>query len=288
MKTLARTLGALALAAAAGAFAQSAKVEAVQYPAWLERGGNIVPLPPGIELESKDKLRTGANARVLLRLREGSSVKLGENARFEVERVEQRGIFRAALQVISGAFRFTTEALAKRQRRDITIKVRNIPAGIRGTDVWGKSTEERDLVCLLEGNVSVGAEGREPVTLDKPGAFYQKPRGGEPQLASVDRKQIDIWSRETEIDPDGPAGRVGGAWRVVASKLERRDSALALSRTLRASGYPAQVAAEKGGIFVVQVPGLASEAAARAVMANLRSIPGVTIPSVGPMSGKGG
>ncbi|HET9470743.1 MAG TPA: FecR domain-containing protein [Usitatibacter sp.] len=279
---------ALALAIAGPAAAQKAKVEAVQYPAWLERGGYTVPLAPGITLESRDRLRTGANARVVVRMGEGSTVKLGENARFEIQRVEDRGIFRAALQVLTGAFRFTTEALAKRQHRDITIKVTNITAGIRGTDVWGKSTGERDLVCLLEGKVSVRADGGPDVTLDKPLDFYQKPRGGEAAVARVDPKQVEIWSAETEIGQGAPAARVGGTWRVIASKFERRDAALALSRRLRASGYPAQVVDEASGVFVVQVPGLAGEAEARALMAQLRGIPGVTIPSVGAVGARAG
>lgn len=288
MKRWAMALAVAVAAGWSGVQAQSVRVEAVQYPAWLERGGNTVPLAPGIELEARDKVRTGADARAVLRFREGSTVKLGENARFEIERVESRGIFRAALQVISGAFRFTTEALARRQRRDISIRVRNITAGIRGTDVWGKSTNERDLVCLLEGKVSVASEGKEPVTLENPFDFYQKPRDGEAQVARVDAKQIEIWSAETEIAREGPAARVGGTWRVVASKFERRDLALGLSRRLRANGYPSQVIDEPGGIFVVQIAGLAGEPEARALMAKLRGIPGVTIPSVGPVPGREG
>jgi len=276
---------ALVLAIAGPAAAQTAKVEAVQYPAWLERGGYSVPLAPGITLEARDRLRTGANARVLVRMGEGSTVKLGENARFEIQRIDNRGIFRAALQVLAGAFRFTTGALAKRQHRDVTIKVTNITAGIRGTDVWGKSTDERDLVCLLEGKVSVRADGGPDVTLDKPFDFYQKPRGEEAKAARVDAKQMEIWAAETEIGQGAPAARVGGTWRVVASKFERRDSALALNRRLRASGYPAQMIDEGNGVFVVQVPGLAGEAEARGLMAQLRGIPGVTIPSVSRVGG---
>ena len=134
----------MVVGATEAALAQSARVEAVQYPAWIDRDGKSAPLTPGTPLQSKDQLRTGANARVLLRLSEGSSVKLGENARFEVEEIQQKGVFRAALQVLAGAFRFTTEAIAKRQHRDITIKVRNVTAGIRGTDVWGKAFDDRD------------------------------------------------------------------------------------------------------------------------------------------------
>ncbi|HSN21233.1 MAG TPA: FecR domain-containing protein [Usitatibacter sp.] len=280
--------GCVAALLSASAFAQAVRVEAVQYPAWLERGGFSVPLVPGTELRAQDGLRTGRNARAVLRLAEGSTVKLGENARFRIERVEQKSVFRAALQVIAGAFRFTTRAIAKRQRRDVTIRVSSITAGIRGTDVWGKATGERDLVCLFEGRVQVAAEGREPVTLDQPRDFYQKPRDGEPVLARVDAAQVETWSRETEIPADGGAATVGGTWRVVASKFQRRDTALALRSRLRAAGYPAQVIDEKNGVFVVQVPGLAGELQARAVMANLRGIEGVTIPSVGAMGGAGG
>lgn len=281
MKIAAIVAAAFAALLCAPAAAQSMRVEAVQYPAWLERGGYSVPLVPGTALRADDTLRTGADARAQLRLDEGGTVKLGENARFRIEHVEHRGIFRAALHVIAGAFRFTTHAIDKRGHRDVTIKVSSITAGIRGTDLWGKSTRERDLVCLLEGTVKVGVEGAQPVTLDKPLDFYQKPRDGEPMRARVDAAQMRVWARETEIAPDGAAAKVGGDWRVVASKFRRRDTALELRSRLRAGGYPAQVVDEKNGIFVVQVTGLAGEIEARALMAKLRDIPGVTIPSVG-------
>ena len=135
-------------------------------------------------------------------------------------------------------------------------------------------------MCLLEGHVSVAAEGHPPVTLDNPLDFYQQPRGGEPALAKVDPAQVELWQKETEISADGAAARMGGAWGVIASKFERRDAALALRVRLRAAGYPAQVIDEKNGVFVVQVAGLDGEAQARTLMANLRAIEGVTIPSI--------
>jgi hypothetical protein len=60
-----------------------AVVEAVQMPAWVERGGGRMPLAPGMALQSDDDLRTGADARLLLKLAEGSAVKLGENAQLK-------------------------------------------------------------------------------------------------------------------------------------------------------------------------------------------------------------
>lgn len=259
--------------------APPAVVEAVQYPAWLERGGNTVPLTPGTVLQSSDKLRTGDNARVQLKLSEGSAVKLGEKAQFVIERVEEKGFFKATLNVLTGAFRFTTDAIRKSQKRDVSIKVKNVTAGVRGTDLWGKSTDERDLVCLLEGKISVGSQGHPDVTLDKPLDFYQKPRDGQPQVAKVDQAQIDQWAKETEIQKDGAAARAGGRWRVVAASGGKRDDALGLNRRLRSAGYPSEIAAD-GQNFSVRIGGLAGEAEARAVVANIRAVQGVTAPRV--------
>ena len=261
--------------------AEGAVVEAVQYPAWLERGGAAVPLAPGTALRAQDQLRTGNNARVQIRMGEGSTVKLGENARFSVDRTDDRGVFRAALSVLSGAFRFTTDALRKAQRREITIKVKNVTAGIRGTDLWGKSTDERDLVCLLEGKIAVGSEGHPTVTLDQPLDFYQRPRDGAPSVAKVDEKQIAVWAKETEMSPDGAGARTGGDWRVTVAAFPSRDDALSLNRRVRASGYPSVVAAREGA-FLVEIGGLAGESEARALMGNLRSIPGVSMPVIQP------
>ena len=276
-----KAIAGWALAFAAGtAWAQSARVEAVQYPAWLERGGHTVPLAPGTTLQARDRLRTGDNARVQLRLGEGSTVKLGERAQFVIERAEDRGVFRAALSVIAGAFRFTGQALNR--RRDISIRVNNATAGIRGTDLWGKSTEERDIVCLIEGRISVVSPGHPEVTLDQPLDFYQQRRGAAPEVAKVDAKQLEIWARETELSPDGPVASAAGKWRVIAGVYAKRDHALRLNRALRAAGYPFQVV-PKDADFAVQLGGLSGEGEARALMANLRGIPGIELPKVEPV-----
>ena len=263
------------------ATAQGAVVHAVQYPAWLERGGASVPLTPGTKLQAQDQVRTGPNARVEMKLPEGSTVKLGEKARFVIDRTDNRGFFRSTMSVIAGAFRFTTEALRKATKREVTIKVKNVTAGIRGTDLWGKSTDERDLVCLLEGKISVGSEGHPDVTLDQPLDFYQRPRDGAPSVAKVDEKQIAIWAAETEMSADGAAATIGGDYRVTAAAFPSRDDALAMNRRLRANGYPS-VMMQRDGAWLVEIGGLAGESQARALMANLRSIPGVSMPVIQP------
>jgi len=274
----------LLLAAAVPAFAQPARVDAVQAPAWLERGGRTVPLAPGTVLGGQDKVLTGANARVRVKLGEGSDVRLGEYAEFTLDRAEDRGgTFRAALAVLKGAFRFTTNLVARAHPRDVTIRVKNVTAGIRGTDLWGKSTDERDLVCLLEGAISVGSEGFPTVKLDTPNDFYQRPRaGGEPQVSKVDAAQVALWSKETALEDDA-AAREGRGWRIVAATLPNRDDALRMARALRVAGFAADVAPGPENATLVRVGAFATESQARTVMGNLRGHPGVLLPKVVPI-----
>ena len=149
----------LALAAQAWA-APQAVVDAVQAPAWRDREGRVEPLAPGMALQSRDRIRTGEGSRVYLKLADGSTVKLGENGVLLAERLgpSEKQFYSAALDVAKGAFRFTTDKLRKLSRRDISIRVATVTAGIRGTDIWGKTEPERDFVCLLEGRITVSHE----------------------------------------------------------------------------------------------------------------------------------
>jgi len=87
----------------------------VKMPVWLERGGKLSAVRPGMTLQAGDKLKTGLSSRLLLRMDEGSLVKLGENAQLDVDKLlpaeDKQGFFEAVLNVVKGAFRFTTTTL---------------------------------------------------------------------------------------------------------------------------------------------------------------------------------
>src|SRR5688572_21929442 len=218
MKPLARyALAAAALIASAQALAQpAAVVEGVQMPAWVERSGRTSPVAPGMSLQAGDQLRTGAGSRLLVKLSEGSLVKLGENGRLTIaEMTPTQEVFRAAMRVLEGAFRFTTDVTARQRRRDVNISVATVTAGIRGTDLWGRSRDERQIVCLIEGRIEVGAEGEQPVVMDQPRQFYVRDKGKTQPVGLVEPQQLNQWAKETEIESGKGAARVGGKWSVV-------------------------------------------------------------------------
>jgi hypothetical protein len=266
-----------------------AEVEALQMPAWLTRDGQRTPLAPGARLRNGDRIDTGAGSRALLRLPDGSLVKLGEKARFSLDGVSGArrtdGLFNATLNVLQGAFRFTTTALYKfRGRRDIEVRFPTVTAGIRGTDLWGKATAEREIVALIEGRITVTRRGTPPLDLDQPRSLYQALRNaGVLPVEQISDEALAVYAAETEIAPGQGAAGKGGKWRVYAARVRTQDEALAVYDRLREAGYPATIhPTQKEGttVYQVRIGGLLSEADGVAVAIRLKSELGLTDVSV--------
>ena len=278
-----RYLIAAALAAVpALAWSQAAVVEGVQMPAWVERGGARAPISPGMALRQGDQVRTGGGSRLLLRLSEGSLVKLGENASLRVtELAPTKDLFKGALSVLEGAFRFTTTALGINRRRDININVATVTAGVRGTDLWGKSVPARQVVCLIEGKIEVGAPGEAPVTLDQSRQFYQRTNDQTQPVGFVEPAQLGEWAKETEIEAGKGAARRGGRFGVELARVESQNDALAVYDAARAAGYPAEIRPirqEDKLTYIVRIRSLPSRAEAQALANQLKGRFGVAEP----------
>lgn len=255
-------------------------VESVLPPAWVERAnGRRDPLTIGMPLANGEKVHTGDGGKAMLRLSEGSAVKLGESGMLAVsdllEKKDAKGaVVSASLQVVRGAFRFTTGLLgtSPNAQRNVNVRVNAVTAGIRGTDVWGKSEDERDIVCLLEGRITV-SHGSAQFTMQEPNAFYIAPRTGQaapPGTVSAD--QIREWSAETEIDPRTGAMRRGGTASVLVASSADERSANAQRDKLRDSGFPAEVARAADGRYEVRIGSLSDAVEASMLATRLQKL----------------
>lgn len=294
--SIASTNAAFAAASSAYGEPPAAIVDGVVMPAWLERAGKRQPVYPGMLLQERDRIETGANARILLTLPEGSKIKLGESAQLGFDALvakregEQGAIFlKSALNVVTGAFRFTTSVLSKaRSRREVDIRLATVTAGIRGTDLWGKQGGAKEIVCLLEGQIEVSrdpvaGQSTAPVLLDQPLQFYIAPKD-KPTLpiGRVPDAQLAQWTEETDIARDAGGASVDGRWKLSFAEQTTFANAMALYEDLRRQGYAAQFHPEKKAgkrIYVVQLANLSSEGDARA-LANKLGRGGNAIPSV--------
>lgn len=287
-----------------------AVVSGVKMPAWLERGAQRFALAPGVELYSGDALVTGTDARLLLLAADGSAIKLGENARMQLSGMTQyrhdEPMFTALLDVAKGAFRFTTSALAKLRKREVSIKVADVTLGIRGTDVWGKvggsmkiadlekammgkamaghdkqATMTFDVVCLVEGQVSMEHAAQGGLMMAQPMTLLMMPAGEAPMAVSeVTKEQLDKWLLETEIVAGQGAARSGGRWKVNLMEVADQPAALAAYERLRTAGYAVRIQQLAAGRFRLHLTQLPTRAEAEALAHALTGKLGIQSPTV--------
>jgi len=257
--------------------APDAVVEGIQLPAWVTRDGKRQPLALGTELTNSDEVSTGGSSRLLLRLGDGSVVKLGENGRLQLSDLVQKrkeGFIAATLKVIEGAFRFTTNAAAKaRGSRDITVQFPTVTAGIRGTDIWGKNLGDKEVVVLIEGKIIVTRTGDHPVEMKDPLTYLQAPKTGAATVEAVPMEQLKAWAAETEISDGAGALRKGGRWKLYLGSYQQQLEALSLYDSLRREGYPVRIQpgqADGGQIYRLRLAGFSSEQEANALGARLK------------------
>jgi len=252
-------------------------VEGIRLPAWVIRDGQRKPLALGAALKNSDQVSTGSNARVLLRLGDGSMVKLGENASLELSNLVQKPqnhFIAATLKVLEGAFRFTTEtAMKHRASRDITVQFATLTAGIRGTDIWGKNLGDKEVIVLIEGKITVTRAGEQTIQMNDALTYLQAPRTGAATMQPVLADQLKAWADETELGEAHGSLRKGGRWKLYIGSYREQLQALSLYDSLRREGYPVRIQpqqAEDGMRYRLRLAGFPSQQEADVVGLRLK------------------
>lgn len=184
--------------------AVSAVVETFQMPAWINLDGEKKAMRIGMQIQQQTAVETGDGGKVYIEMEEGSRLKVGPKSAVKVLTLKTKeqtsnNIFKSVINIVRGAFRFTTNARYKSRKRDITFKVRAITAGIRGTDIWGKSVPEKDFICLLEGAIKIKKNGEAEQEMNHPATFFVVKRNQPSSpIKPVAPKLIKKWSKITD------------------------------------------------------------------------------------------
>lgn len=195
------TIICLSFPISAIAIPSAAVVDAVQARAAFQREGRQQPLAQGIELYTGDIITTGAKARVVIRLPDTSLVRIGAHAHVKFEQltppVSKSAILTAVFNVFKGVFRFTAN---HNNPLDVKIRVGNsISAGIRGTDVYTHAQADQDIVCLIDGQISVQA-GEVKAMLTQPREGFIVPKGSSPlPISLISEEKFQKWLKNSEI-----------------------------------------------------------------------------------------
>ncbi len=270
-----------ALAAGLASAPKTLIVEAVQMPAWTVDRGERRPLSPGDGIGTDQPVETGADAALVMRMPEGSALRIGEKSRLSVPQLavdHELGTIglRARVKLDDGFLRFTTTALAQAVgRREVDFNVRTATIGVRGTDFWAMTDAVHDAACLFEGKVQLDTRDQGQLVLEQPTAFWARffDKPVQP-VGNANPAELAKFLRSTEPQPGHGIALAGGRWRTVAALESDPARAAALAKRLRAAGFPALVRPVKGG-HEVRINLLATRQDAAAVLDKIAAIDGV-------------
>ena len=143
--------------------------------------GQKRPLQAASPVHLLDVVTTGADARLVVELDDGTVLTLGENAELKIDEFVFRkpGVSDRLKLFAGGAFRFTTGRLAKTAGSVIEINTRVPVLGVRGTDFWAGPLDGNYSVLLFDGALEVSNNGA-AVMLDDPGEGTNITDGGSP------------------------------------------------------------------------------------------------------------
>ena len=221
-------------------YAESNVIAALQSPVWLQRDNTIRALKVGDEIITGDKIRTGANARVLIRLGEGSDVKLGEKTRWILQEhpdASTNKIFSALMVVVKGAFRFTTTKLSKNRKRKILARLNTATIGIRGTDVWGSVEEAKTFIVLIEGNIEIEENGQTTAMSDPLSLFSASNNSPAEPLSTINLNDLSGYAEQTELQVHKGVQSVGGRWQLNLASYREQENVERLQGMLNKDGY---------------------------------------------------
>lgn len=268
----------------ATAVAAGGKVESLQMPAWLERNNQLIAISPGLELMSGDKISTGDNARLLLHMDEGSLLKLGSNAELVFNSLmpaeEEGGFFEATLNVLKGSFRFTTTALSSTYKRQLKFQIGSVTAGIRGTDIWGSSSNDKDMLCLIEGQITAHRQGEPEFTMRNALTLYLVPKNQSAlPVSAVTEEKLALWAEETELVRASGILSQAGQWRLNLISVTNESSVTSIKAKLNSAGYAAdiQTAVVHGkDWYRLGISGFNSRQEANAIAASIEGLYGIS------------
>ena len=112
----------------------------------------------GATIHMKDRLRTGANARLQVTFRDNSVLTLGEKANVVIDRYvfnpgKSKG--EVLLSATQGAFRFAGGKIDQMHQKNIVVNTPNAALAVRGTHFWAGPVDGKYGVLLLKGKLRV-------------------------------------------------------------------------------------------------------------------------------------
>lgn len=173
LKTLKVLLTGLLLTFSIQALAKDSigKVVIAQGQPIVERDNQHLTIKRNDKLYQKDRLITPVGSRLLIKLKDNTTVSLAENTVFELSRYTfGKKKSDVSFNMIKGAFRTLTGAIGKQENPKFEIRTPVATIGVRGTDFWGGFIFSEALdVTMVSGKGVYVTNSHGTVEIQEPG-----------------------------------------------------------------------------------------------------------------------
>lgn len=164
-----------------------AAAEKLRGEAHLTRAGGDTPVVVGTPFEIRDRIATGAGARLRIAFKDGSTLTLSENTAIEITRYAVNpgaGSRNVLLTALSG---LVNVAAAKSGEANFNYQVRTSSAysAVRGTNWIVAAESSASTFYVIEGRVEVGTGGGGRVVVDQGKSVSVDAQGGMSAVAPI-------------------------------------------------------------------------------------------------------
>jgi hypothetical protein len=234
--------GLVALCAGAPAAAQArppivAKVDSLQTPAWVERGGIKASIKAGWAIFAGDRVFTGPAGRLQLALVGDGKLKLAANTNLVFPNGE--GVEGGLFEVRAGAFHFTAPAVSRPDLPGTQVVMSGgAMASVRGGQVFGTA----DSIGLIEGLATVTGKDKGVVTANEPQTVVNiSPAGKALAPIPVGRERLAQWLSQVQPVSGHPVLSAEGTWDVSLNSGYNLKELQTMACRIQKRGYPTEI-----------------------------------------------
>lgn len=222
-----------------------AKVETVQFPAWVERAGVRAAIKASWAIYTGDRIITGGDGRVVLSVAGEGRMKVGGSTQVDMTPAYEAtgGPEPPLLTLRRGSMTLTAPMVRSAVFGGTQINVREgIAATVMGGQVFAQADSNEDLLVLVDGFAQISGPKLNPGSMKTAGTYLRVPRVGRAQAVSpAGGERIARWLSQPELVRGRPALDAGGTWDVSLNSGYNLRQLETMACRIQNRGYPTEI-----------------------------------------------
>lgn len=222
-----------------------ARVERVQFPAWVERGGIRASIKAGWAIFTADRITTGTDGRVELATAGEGRLKISGDANVEMTQAYEftgGAVEPSLLTVHRGTVQFSAPMIKSGAIGTMLELGNELFANVLGGSLVARVDSEEALVALVDAVVKVSGPKLNPGTMREPQTFLRVPRTGRASpVTGAPGERMARWLSAAEPIRGRPTLSAEGTWDVSLNSGYSVKQLEDMACRIQQRGFPTEI-----------------------------------------------